>query len=251
MRPENKPSLKTLRLGEQVFEVAANLDKAVFPDIINTLNPAILIVPDEQTLLAFRDFYTSNGENTGMLQTITYRAFLDLTDEEVASLGTNGGDEIGLSLEDSDNYGNIMQKRVFNNMLYGFTGGFLFTGFLLGISFLLGAALIIYYKQYSEGHEDKKSYKILQEVGMSQQAIRKNINSQVLLVFFMPLGMATLHFIIALVMLKQLLLMFGITSSSLIYTISGGTIVAVCLLYYLIYKWTSRTYYRIINRKLT
>lgn len=141
-----------------------------------------------------------------------------------------------------------MQKSDFNNLQMGFTGGFLFTGFLLGISFLLGAALIIYYKQYSEGHEDKKSYKILQEVGMSAAAVKKTINSQILIVFFMPLVMATLHFVIALVMLKQMLLSFGVISSSMIYTVSGITLLAVVLIYFVIYKWTSRTYYRIIER---
>ncbi|MDX5039242.1 FtsX-like permease family protein, partial [Streptococcus suis] len=108
-----------------------------------------------------------------------------------------------------------------------------------GISFLLGAALIIYYKQYSEGHEDKKSYKILQEVGMSAAAVKKTINSQTLLVFFMPLVMATVHFVVSLVMLKQMLLTFGVTSSLMIYTVSGITLLAVALIYFVIYKWTS------------
>ena len=150
--------------------------------------------------------------------------------------------------KDGEFIGYLMQKTDFNNMIMGFTGGLLFTGFLLGISFLLGAALIIYYKQYSEGHEDKKSYKILQEVGMSQQTVKKTIDSQTLLVFFMPLAMATLHFVVALVMLKQMLMMFGVVSSSMIYTISGITLLAVALIYFVIYKWTSRTYYRIIER---
>ncbi|MBF0843260.1 ABC transporter permease, partial [Streptococcus danieliae] len=72
--------------------------------------------------------------------------------------------------------------------------------------------------------------------------------SQVLLVFFMPLGMAALHFLVSLVMLKQMLAFFGVTSSSMIYIVSGATLVIIGLLYYLIYKLTSRTYYRIIER---
>lgn len=83
---------------------------------------------------------------------------------------------------------------------------------------------------------------------MSQQAVKKTINSQTLLVFFMPLAMATLHFIVALVMLKQMLMVFGVVSSSMIYTVSGITLLAVVLIYFVIYKWTSRTYYRIIER---
>ncbi|HEL1652443.1 ABC transporter permease [Streptococcus suis] len=247
MRPSEKPSLKKLVLGEQTFENVANLDQAIFPDITNTLNAAVMVVSDDTVLDAVREYYESNNPQ-GYTVSLDYRVFTELTNEEVAKVGEQSG-EIYEILDESGEYlGNVMQRTDFNNMLMDFTGGFLFTGFLLGISFLLGAALIIYYKQYSEGYEDKKSYKILQEVGMSQKAVKKTINSQTLLVFFMPLAMATLHFVVALVMLKQMLMMFGVVSSSMIYTVSGITLLAVALIYFIIYKWTSRTYYRIIER---
>ncbi|NQP52965.1 FtsX-like permease family protein [Streptococcus suis] len=247
MRPSEKPLLKKLVLGEQTFENVANLDQAIFPDIINTLNAAVMVVSDDTVLDAVRKYYESNNPQ-GYQVSLDYRVFTDLTDEEVLSLGEQSGEIYEILDENGEYLGNVMQRSDFNNLLMGFTGGFLFTGFLLGISFLLGAALIIYYKQYSEGHEDKKSYKILQEVGMSAAAVKKTINSQTLTVFFMPLVMATLHFVIALVMLKQMLLSFGVTSSLMIYTVSGITLLAVALIYFVIYKWTSRTYYRIIER---
>ncbi|MCK3904331.1 FtsX-like permease family protein [Streptococcus suis] len=247
MRPSEKPSLKKLVLGDQTFENVANLDKAIFPDITNTLNAAVMVVSDDTVLDTVREYYESNNPQ-GYQVSLDYRVFTDLTKEEVAKVGEQAGNIYTISNENGEYVGNIMQRTDFNNMLMGFIGGFLFTGFLLGISFLLGAALIIYYKQYSEGHEDKKSYKILQEVGMSATAVKKTINSQILIVFFMPLVMATLHFVIALVMLKQMLLSFGVVSSSMIYTVSGITLLAVVLIYFVIYKWTSRTYYRIIER---
>ncbi|HHT7813009.1 TPA: FtsX-like permease family protein [Streptococcus suis] len=247
MRLGEKPSLKKFVLGEQTFENVANLDQAIFPDIINTLNAAVIVISDDTVLDAVREYYESNNPQ-GYQVSLDYRVFTDLTKEEVAKVGEQSGEIYEILDENGEYLGNVMQRTDFNNMLMGFTGGFLFTGFLLGISFLLGAALIIYYKQYSEGYEDKKSYKILQEVGMSQKAVKKTINSQTLLVFFMPLAMATLHFVVALVMLKQMLMMFGVVSSSMIYTVSGITLLAVALIYFIIYKWTSRTYYRIIER---
>lgn len=247
MRPSEKPSLKKLVLGEQTFENVANLNKAIFPDITNTINAAVMVVSDDTVLDAVREYYESNNPQ-GYQVSLDYRVFTDLTNEEVAKVGEQAGDIYEILDESGEYLGNVMQRTDFNNLLMGFTGGFLFTGFLLGISFLLGAALIIYYKQYSEGYEDKKSYKILQEVGMSAAAVKKTINSQILIVFFMPLAMATLHFVIALVMLKQMLLSFGVTSSLMIYTVSGITLLAVALIYFVIYKWTSRTYYRIIER---
>ncbi|HEM6053497.1 TPA: FtsX-like permease family protein [Streptococcus suis] len=247
MRPSEKPSLEKVTLGDSSFENVANLDTAIFPDITNTLNAAVMVVSDDSVLQTIRSFYESNNPK-GYQVSLDYRVFTDMTKEEVATLGEQAGDAYNISDANGESLGYVMQKTDFTNMIMGFTGGFLFTGFLLGISFLLGAALIIYYKQYSEGHEDKKSYKILQEVGMSQQAVKKTINSQTLLVFFMPLAMATLHFVVALVMLKQMLMMFGVVSSSMIYTVSGITLLAVALIYFVIYKWTSRTYYRIIER---
>ncbi len=247
IRPSEKPSLKKLVLGEQTFENVVNLDQAILPDITNTLNAAVMVVSDDSVLETIRSYYQANNPQ-GYQVSLDYRVFTDMTNEEVATLGEQAGDAYNISDANGEFIGYVMQKTDFNNMIMGFTGGFLFTGFLLGISFLLGAALIIYYKQYSEGHEDKKSYKILQEVGMSQQTVKKTIDSQTLLVFFMPLAMATLHFVVALVMLKQMLMMFGVVSSSMIYTISGITLLAVALICFVIYKWTSRTYYRIIER---
>ncbi|HFI0578938.1 TPA: FtsX-like permease family protein [Streptococcus suis] len=247
IRPSEMPSLEKVTLGDSTFENVVNLDTAIFPDITNTLNAAVMVVSDDSVLETIRSYYEANNPQ-GYQVSLDYRVFTDLTKEELAKVGEQAGDVYNINGANGESFGYVMQKTDFNNMLMGFTGGFLFTGFLLGISFLLGAALIIYYKQYSEGHEDKKSYKILQEVGMSQQAVKKTINSQTLLVFFMPLAMATLHFVVALVMLKQMLMMFGVVSSSMIYTVSGITLLAVVLIYFIIYKWTSRTYYRIIER---
>ncbi|WP_449459096.1 FtsX-like permease family protein [Streptococcus suis] len=247
MRPSEMPSLEKVTLGDSTFENVVNLDTAIFPDITNTLNAAVMVVSDDSVLETIRSYFEVNNPQ-GYQVSLDYRVFTDMINEEVATLGEQAGDAYNISDANGEFIGYVMQRTDFNNLLMGFTGGFLFTGFLLGISFLLGAALIIYYKQYSEGHEDKKSYKILQEVGMSQQAVKKTINSQTLLVFFMPLAMATLHFVVALVMLKQMLMMFGVVSSSMIYTVSGITLLAVALIYFVIYKWTSRTYYRIIER---
>ncbi|CYV09227.1 FtsX-like permease family protein [Streptococcus suis] len=247
IRPSEMPLLEKVTLGDSTFENVVNLDTAIFPDITNTLNAAVMVVSDDSVLETIRSYYESNNPQ-GYQVSLDYRVFTDMTNEEVATLGEQAGDAYNISDANGESLGYVMQKTDFTNMIMGFRGGFLFTGFLLGISFLLGAALIIYYKQYSEGHEDKKSYKILQEVGMSAAAVKKTINSQTLTVFFMPLAMATLHFVVALVMLKQMLMMFGVVSSSMIYTVSGLTLLAVVLIYFVIYKWTSRTYYRIIER---
>jgi len=127
-------------------------------------------------------------------------------------------------------------------------GGFVFIGFVLGISFILGAALIIYYKQLSEGAQDKRSFKILQEVGLSKAEVQKTIQSQVRMIFFLPLLIAVLHFAGAYRMIANILNVFGANDFQLVLTISLLTLVGCILAYYLIYKITSKVYYHIVER---
>lgn len=127
-------------------------------------------------------------------------------------------------------------------------GGFVFVGFVLGISFILGAALIIYYKQLSEGAQDKRSFKILQEVGLSKEEVQKTIKSQVRLIFFLPLVITIAHFAGAYLMIEKIIMLFDINDRSVIFTISLATIAILAIIYYLIYKTTSRVYYKIVER---
>ncbi len=127
-------------------------------------------------------------------------------------------------------------------------GGLVFVGFVLGISFILGAALIIYYKQLSEGAQDKRSFKILQEVGLSKEEVQKTIKSQVRLIFFLPLVITIAHFAGAYLMIEKIIMLFEINDRSVIFTISLATIAILAIIYYLIYKATSRVYYKIVER---
>ncbi|EHI74746.1 bacitracin export permease [Streptococcus criceti] len=83
---------------------------------------------------------------------------------------------------------------------------------------------------------------------MSEGQVKKTINSQIILVFFMPLVFAALNFVMAIPMLKQMLLVFGVTSSNLVYLVSVITVAVIALIYFIIYRLTSRTYYRLIER---
>lgn len=233
--------LKELDLLGYHFENVLNLKTVHFPEAANTYNPGVLVVSDEATLNNIQKTFET-VTHYGFEPSIT--AYANLTKEEIANLL----DDKGTISDNGQFIGNVETKEDYLMGTYALSGGFLFTGFLLGFSFILGAALIIYYKQYSEGHEDQKSYKILQEVGMSKEQVKKTINSQILLVFFMPITLAVVHFCAALVMLRQMLLLFGVLDSVLIYLVSAATIAIIICLYFIIYKVTSRTYYRIIER---
>ena len=131
--------------------------------------------------------------------------------------------------------------------LYTMYGGFLFLGVFLGLLFLLATALIIYYKQISEGYEDQRRYQILRQVGMTDREIRASIRSQILLVFFLPLGMAGIHTAAAYPMVTKLLALFQLTSVGRYTLCMAGTLAAFCAVYALVYAVTARTYGRIVG----
>lgn len=131
--------------------------------------------------------------------------------------------------------------------LYSFMGSLLFVGALLSIAFFIGAALVIYYKQISEGYEDRDRFLTLQKLGIDQKTIKKSINRQVLIVFFLPLVMAFIHTAFAFKMYRKIIELFGVDGSvTLNATMVIGAIFVV--VYLVVYQITSRSYFRIIKR---
>ena len=131
--------------------------------------------------------------------------------------------------------------------LYTMYGGFLFLGIFLGLLFLLATALIIYYKQISEGYEDQRRYQILRQVGMTDREIQASIHTQILLVFFLPLGIAGLHTAAAYPMVSKLLELFQLTSPARYALCTAGTLMVFCAVYALVYGLTARVYRRIVS----
>ena len=131
--------------------------------------------------------------------------------------------------------------------LYTMYGGFLFLGVFLGLLFLLSTVLIIYYKQISEGYEDQRRYQIMRQVGMSPREVRASIRSQVLLVFFLPLGTAAIHILAAFPMLCKLLELFNLYDIRLFALCTAGTLLVFCGIYALVYGLTARAYHRIVG----
>lgn len=132
---------------------------------------------------------------------------------------------------------------------YADNGSLLFIGIFLGSLFLMGTAMIIYYKQISEGYEDQKRFEIMQKVGLSRREVRSSVRRQILMVFFLPLLMAMLHITMAFPMIRRMLLLFGMTNTKLFIGCTAGTVLIFAVVYGLIYLMTARSYYHIIERK--
>ena len=133
---------------------------------------------------------------------------------------------------------------------YQIYGGFLFLGLFLGILFLMITVLIIFYKQISEGYDDKERFSIMEKVGMSNDEVKATIRSQVRTVFFLPILMAAIHVGMAFPMIKRLLSLFGLSNTALFTGCMAGTILVFTLIYLLVFLKTSKTYYKIVGEQV-
>lgn len=133
---------------------------------------------------------------------------------------------------------------------YQIYGGFLFLGLFLGILYFMITVLIIFYKQISEGYDDKERFSIMEKVGMSNDEVKATIRSQVRTVFFLPILMAAIHVGMAFPMIKRLLSLFGLSNTALFAGCMAGTILVFALIYLLVFLKTSKTYYKIVGEQV-
>ena len=131
---------------------------------------------------------------------------------------------------------------------YSFYGAFFFLGMFLGLVFIFATVMIIYYKQVSEGYDDRKRFDIMQKVGMTEAEGKQTIRSQVLIVFFLPLAAAAMHVAFAFPMIRRILAAFSMTNVTLFAVCTAATFIGFAVIYLLVYLQTSKTYYSIVRR---
>ena len=138
-------------------------------------------------------------------------------------------------------------KESFTRDYYALNGGFFFLGLFLGFLFIMAAVLIIYYKQVSEGYEDRERYRIMRDVGLERRMVKSSISSQILVVFFAPLLVAAIHVAFDFQLMLHLLAMFGLHEGGVTLLCTAGTFLVFAVIYGLVYLLTARTYYRIVQ----
>ena len=241
-----KPSFTQIAVGENTFSIGQVIDVNKFAAGLivnpNITDHSYIGLLNEEDMAKVVPYYSKENDEG-------YRAY---TRQYIALWNTSSqtDDEKKKELElyqQSDIAGGIDGKIEIAQLLFQFYGSLLFLGILLAIAFSVGAVLVIYYKQVSEGYEDRERYVILKKIGIDQPMIHQSINRQVLIVFFLPLLTAFLHTALSYNIVSKIVLIFGIKGS-----IIGLTMLAVAgvfmIAYFLVYKITSREYFKIINR---
>ena len=243
---KKKPTFNQVSLGDNTFSVAQVIDVKKFSKIAvanpNITDHSYIGILNEEDMVKVVPYYSKENDEGHRAYTRQYVALWNTssqTDEEKKK-------ELEV-YQQSDIAGGIDGKIEIAQLLFQFYGSLLFLGILLAIAFSAGAVLVIYYKQVSEGYEDRERYVILKKIGIDQPMIHQSINRQVLIVFFLPLLTAFLHTALSYNMVSKIVLIFGIKGSIIALTmlaVAGVFMVA----YFLIYKITSREYFKIINR---
>ena len=142
---------------------------------------------------------------------------------------------------------NIEGKAENETNFKGFYASFLFIGVFISMIFVVSQVVIMYYKQISEGYEDKGKFGIMRKVGLTDKQIKQSIRSQVLLIFFAPLAVATLHTVVAYPFIEKILKLFLATNNNVFLIALAVTIAVFGVFYLIVYLITSRIYYRIIK----
>ena len=235
----------TFYIGAQPFRVAGRLEHGLQqndPVVVSSSEPTelLLVAADRQALEEIASLCLSDQG----VQRETFRIQMDLDGTEGEKLAL-AWDILETNVDES--VYTVTSRQDNAQDLYAMYGGFLFLGVFLGFLFLLATALIIYYKQVSEGYEDQRRYQIMRQVGLTDREARSAIHSQILLVFFLPLGMAAVHILAAFPMISKLLGLFQLQDIPLFAACTAGTLGAFALVYALVYGLTARTYGRIVG----
>ena len=235
-----------LRIGELTYQIKGQLPSfgGFGADSANITTTIYLIVPDfDAAVNALRT------QNTRYPVVVSWQYSFDSGSPDEAQIaflrdmmGTFADNREGLVYASY-----TVESIAFNREDFvGTYGSLFFLAILLSIVFLAAAVLILYYKQISEGYEDQARFEIMQRVGMTKTDIRKSINSQLLLVFFLPLLFAGLHLGFAFPFVHKMLMLFNLTNLKLLIGTTVITFAIYAVFYTLVYRITSNSYYSIV-----
>lgn len=219
--------------------------KNLFPMSISA-EGMIIIVKDNETFIKMLEEYTFNYNEKQLKYNLDFNFDLESADKEAFYTRLHIDYDIFVQQKDIFSH-SLSSKTEVDAFAYELNGGLLFFGMIVALIFITGTVLITYYKQISEGFEDKQNYHIMKNVGLPDSIIKKSLRVQILWIFFLPLVVATIHSIFAFPILYNILGGLGFNNIK-IFTMSFATIVlCFSVIYFIIYSITSRVYYKIIK----
>ena len=241
---------ETLTIAGKTYKVKENIlyfpISATYGNIVDLIG---IVVADEEVM---DEIYRAQKESYGEYASeYASRLGLDFSDKNVsAEAGDRFTNDVKTMLDeqfpDGINFMIDSKWESLHNVLDMY-GTFLFLGILLGFVCLFSTILIIYYKQISEGYEDRSRFQIMEKIGMEEREVKRTIGSQLILQFFLPLVTSAVHTMMAFPILLKLLKILMLTNTSLFVTCTLITLLVFGVVYVTVYMLTARTYYRIVH----
>ena len=238
--------LPVFKLLGREYRVAEKLDSFVGNGqySANMSNTIYIVVPDREALLEIYDAQRELlGENARSIRQV-YGFDMDADEEEQNAFYNDLLDCMAQNGISAVTEARAEAKSSFISLY----GGLFFIGVFLGVLFVMATVLIIYYKQISEGYDDRERFSIMQKVGMSRDEVKSAIHSQVVTVFFLPLIVAGIHVTAAFPLISKLLVLMQLTNTKLFIACTGACFLVFAVMYVFVYNLTARTYYRIVSR---
>ncbi|QHJ72105.1 FtsX-like permease family protein [Planococcus halotolerans] len=232
-----------LAIGNKSYRLT-EIENEFSADMALTESIAI-VVPDVSHLLDFREAYMEQfPESTHITIDAEIGWNTEGTEEQEEALIEQLRSEYSFS---SENDGLYNSRDVQREEWYSVNGGFLFLGVFLGLLFTLGTLLITYFKQVSEGFDDRGKFQIMQKVGLDEEMIKESTRSQIVWMFLLPIVIATIHVSFAYPIVRKLLMIFGVTNDMTWLLTFIAVVIAFAAIYWMIYRVTSRVYYSIVK----
>lgn len=240
---------KTIDIASNTFKVKGILDsiKADSNYSANLQNSMFVVVDSMDTLFMIDDLQKqAYGDNASYIHTsydfnLSKSEGMSVKEATDALIANYPGDTTYMMVDTQEgNYEDLLS-------LYA---SFLFIGIFLSFLFIMATVLIMYYKQITEGYEDKKRFEIMQKVGLNKREVKKTINSQVLTVFFLPLVVAAIHIVFAFPMIEKMLRLLYLDNTNLYIMTTVICFGVFALVYVLIYFLTSKVYYGIVRNAM-
>lgn len=244
----------TLKIGNADYQVKEELEKFCVESKNKSriVDAYYVILPTKEQIFELLNIVMEDSENMiknqetiEILGSMTYEVSFDLEGDQEAGLETMNN--ISKRVGEIDDPPHCESRENSRESFYVLYGGLFFMGLYLGFLFLMATVLIIYYKQISEGYDDKERYQIMQKVGMSKREVKASIRSQVLTVFFLPLVMAILHIAVAFKVITKLMAVLNLVNVPLFLGCTILTVAVFSVFYAIVYGITAREYYKIVN----
>lgn len=225
------------RVKEQLKKIAGTTG---VEQMSNMIDVYLLVLPDVRELEAFKGMAETVDESAYFSHAILFDT--NLSKQENIQLSN---DITKLEIPDILIYSNCRDEAI--DAYHQLYGGILFIGIFVSVLFLMATVLVIYYKQISEGYEDRERFIIMQKVGMSHSEVKRSIRSQVMMIFFLPLAVAALHVVVSFRIIQKIVTLMVMGNTTLFTLCTMITLLIFCVIYGLVFAVTAKSYYRIVS----